>query len=275
MYTLDFKSISGVVALLLCVTLTGCGSPQGTTDGDRHGSASQETQGFERGPHNGRLLRDGDFSLEITIFETGVPPEFRIYPYKQDQPLPPGDIDVKVQLRRLGDRVDEFEFQVQGDLLRGSGVVFEPHSFAVTVNATHAGRKVKWSYDSFEGRTKIEPEVAEAMGVDVAQATGQTIYETIELLGTVLPDPNAVSEIHGRFPGLVQSLQKEVGDRVRQGETLASVLSNESLQSYAVTAARDGTVIARNASVGSALSGDALYLVADRHSSLWTSRLRA
>jgi cobalt-zinc-cadmium efflux system membrane fusion protein len=222
-----------------------------------------EAQEFERGPHNGRLLRDGDFSLEITIFETGVPPEFRIYPFKQDQALPPGDVDVKVQLRRLGNRVDEFEFQAQGDLLRGSGVVFEPHSFAVTVTATYAGRQMTWSYDSFEGRTKIEPEVAEAMGVDVAQATGQTIYETIELLGTVLPDPNAVSEIHGRFPGLVQSLQKEVGDRVQRGETLATVLSNESLQTYTVTAARDGTVIARNATVGSALNEDALYRVAD------------
>ena len=40
--------------------------------------AAGESQGaageFERGPHRGRLLRDGDFALEVTIFETGVPP---------------------------------------------------------------------------------------------------------------------------------------------------------------------------------------------------------
>jgi membrane fusion protein, heavy metal efflux system len=141
--------------------------------------------------------------------------------------------------------------------------VFEPHSFAVTVNARHSGRNMTWSYDSFEGRTQIEPEVAEAMGIETAPATSGTIYETIELLGTVLPDPNAVSEIHGRFPGVVQSLQKEVGDSVRRGETLATVQSNESLQTYTVTAARDGTVIARNGIVGSALNADALYRVAD------------
>ncbi len=263
MHSLDFKSISGVIALLLCVTLTGCGSPPGTTDGDRHGSASQETQGFERGPHNGRLLRDNEFSLEITIFETGVPPEFRIYIYQDNQALPPAAVDVTVQLRRLGDRLDEFQFVAQGDFLRGSGVVLEPHSFAVTVNARHAGRQMSWSYDSFEGRTQIDSAVAEAMGIKLAQATGETIHETIELLGTVLPDPEAVSEIHGSFPGLVQSLQKEVGDPVRRGETLATVLSNESLQTYSVTATRDGTVIARNASTGSALSADALYRIAD------------
>jgi len=142
-------------------------------------------------------------------------------------------------------------------------VVLEPHSFAVTVNAKHAGRQMTWSYDSFEGRTRIETEVAEAMGIRVALAGSETTYETIELLGTVLPDPNAVSEIHGRFPGVVQSLQKQVGDPVRRGETLATVQSNESLQTYTVTAARDGTVIARNGIVGSALNADALYRIAD------------
>jgi cobalt-zinc-cadmium efflux system membrane fusion protein len=30
---------------------------------------------YERGPNNGRILVDGDFALELTIFETGVPPE--------------------------------------------------------------------------------------------------------------------------------------------------------------------------------------------------------
>ena len=39
-----------------------------------------ETDGVntdERGPNNGIMLRDGDFELELAIFETGVPPEYR------------------------------------------------------------------------------------------------------------------------------------------------------------------------------------------------------
>lgn len=262
-HRLDFVRYFWIPALLLAAIIVGCSGPHGEANGDEHGSASQETQDFERGPHNGRLLRDNEFSLEITIFETGVPPEFHIYIYQDNQALPPAAADVTVQLRRLGDRLDEFQFVVQGDFLRGSGVVLEPHSFAVTVNARHAGRQMSWSYDSFEGRTQIDSAVAEAMGIKLAQATGETIHETIELLGTLLADPEAVSEIHGSFPGLVQSLQKEVGDPVRRGETLATVLSNESLQTYSVTATRDGTVIARNASTGSALSADALYRIAD------------
>ncbi len=29
-----------------------------------------------KGPHRGRLLTEGDFVLELSIFETGVPPEY-------------------------------------------------------------------------------------------------------------------------------------------------------------------------------------------------------
>jgi cobalt-zinc-cadmium efflux system membrane fusion protein len=50
---------------------------------------------------------------------------------------------------------------------------------------------------------------------------------------------------------------------VRKGEELARVQSNESLQTYVVTAPQDGTVIERNASVGGASSDKPLYVIAD------------
>jgi cobalt-zinc-cadmium efflux system membrane fusion protein len=85
----------------------------------------------------------------------------------------------------------------------------------------------------------------------------------IELQGTVLPHPNSVTEVRGRFPGVVQSVQKDIGDSVKRGEPLASVQSNESMQTYVVNAPRDGTVIAREARIGSASSNNALYVIAD------------
>ncbi|MCH7822364.1 MAG: efflux RND transporter periplasmic adaptor subunit [Proteobacteria bacterium] len=243
--------------------VAGCGGQQGPDRGDKHGVAANEVQDFERGPHNGRLLRDGDFALEVTIFETGVPPEFRIYAYKYDRPIAPEAVDLTVELGRLGDQVDRFEFYPQGEYLRGDGVVTEPHSFDVTVTAQQSGDQYRWYYESYEGRTQIETGVAQAMGIEVALAAPGLIRETIELQGTIMPHPNAVTEVRGRFPGLVQSLQKTIGDKVHQGEALARVQSNESLQTYVVTAPSDGTVIARDASVGSASSDNALYVIAD------------
>lgn len=254
-------SILRLVALLVVFLVGGCGEPPASSGEEGHAAAEEED--FERGPHNGRLLRVGDFSLEITIFETGVPPEFRIYPYRDDQPVDPGTVDLSVELGRLGDRVDRFAFAPQGDYLRGDGVVLEPHSFDVRVMAGFGGRDFSWQYDSYEGRTDIETGVASAMGIAVEQASGATIHETISVQGSLEPAPDAVSEVHGRFPGIVLSLDKEVGDSVRAGERLASLQSNESLQTYVVTAPRSGTVVERSAAVGSASGDEPLYVVAD------------
>jgi cobalt-zinc-cadmium efflux system membrane fusion protein len=248
---------------LVALAVTGCGSPQGPSSSDSHETAAQEQEAFERGPHNGRLLRDGAFALEITIFETGVPPEFRIYPYQDNQLVAPDAVDLTVELRRLGDKTDRFAFRSKEDFLRGDGIVLEPHSFDVTVTARRSGGQSQWHYESYEGRTQIEPDIAQAMGIEVEQAGCGRIRERIELQGTVLPHPDSVTQVRGRFPGLVQSLNKDIGDSVKRGEPLASVQSNESLQTYVVNAPRDGTVIAREASIGSTSSNSALYVIAD------------
>lgn len=94
----------------------------------------------EKGPHRGRMLRDGDFALELSIFETGVPPEFRVWLTKEGQPIDPKSVDLNVKLTRLGNVVDDINFYVQGDFLRGDMEIYEPHSFVVTIEAKHQGK---------------------------------------------------------------------------------------------------------------------------------------
>ena len=124
-----------IIALTAALLLSaGCESPSSTDSS--HAVAGDD---YERGPNNGRMLRDGDLALEITIFETGVPPEFRVYPYRDGQPLDPNQVDLTIELGRLGPRTDRFKFAGQDDYLRGDGVVLEPHSFDVTVQAQVGG----------------------------------------------------------------------------------------------------------------------------------------
>jgi cobalt-zinc-cadmium efflux system membrane fusion protein len=260
-----FESTTGIRRLitLLPVLLfaSGCDTQPSAHGDNGHGHEAEED--YERGPHNGRMLRDGNFAVEITIFETGVPPEFRVYPYRDDQPLDPDEVELTIELGRLGGRVDRFEFSPQADLLRGDGVVLEPHSFDVMVSARADGTQHKWQYDSYEGRTSIEPAVADAMGIGVASAGPAGIRETIAVQGVLKPDPDAVSEVRGRFAGLVQSLSKSVGDSVSKGEVLARIQSNESLQSYTITAPVSGTVIERRANPGGMATNDPIYVIAD------------
>lgn len=262
MKSLKFVQTNHIVALLGAFLITaGCDSPS-SQDAD-HGHEAAAGEDYERGKHNGRMLRDGDFALEITIFETGIPPEFRVYPYQNEQPLDPNQVDLTIELGRLGPRTDRFEFVGQDDYLRGDGVVLEPHSFDVAVRAQVGGASHEWSYESHEGRTQIEQSVADAMGIAVATAGPETISETITLQGTIEPHPEAIVEVRGQYPGLVRSLSKSVGDTVTRGEELARIQSNESLQVYAVNAPIIGTVVARDAVVGSASADASLYVIVD------------
>ena len=63
------------LALLFSLPLMACGE-KSETAGAEHGTPKAGE--YERGPHNGRMLRDGDFALEMTVFEDGVPPEYRL-----------------------------------------------------------------------------------------------------------------------------------------------------------------------------------------------------
>lgn len=218
---------------------------------------------YERGPHNGRLLRDGDFSVEMTIFEDGVPPEYRIYAYRNDQPLDPREVQLSVALTRLGGQVDQFTFTPEADYLRGSGVVTEPHSFDVAVRAVHAGATHDWAYDSYEGRTTIGAAQAEAAGIVVEAAGPATIEETIALSGRVELQPQGRAEITAWYPGRIIAMNRAIGQPVRRGEVLASVNSSESLQTYAITSPISGVVMARNANVGDVAGAAPIYVIAD------------
>src|SRR5215203_23929 len=80
-------------------------APRGSTS-EESGEAAGPLA-YPRGPHGARLLSDAGLQLEMTIYETGVPPHFRVYPFDGSQtPIPPKDVTLVVELHRLGGRVD-------------------------------------------------------------------------------------------------------------------------------------------------------------------------
>lgn len=118
------------------------------------------------------------------------------------------------------------------------------------------------------GVVKLTPQQLESAAIKVASAGPATIRERLSLYGVVAPNAEHVREITPRFPGLIRSVTKRLGDTVRHGETLATVESNESLQTYALTAPLSGVVTARNANPGEQTGERALFTVADL-STVW------
>ncbi|QCB54618.1 HlyD family efflux transporter periplasmic adaptor subunit [Sphingopyxis sp. PAMC25046] len=249
----------GAAPVMALTLLAACGETATPEKEDAAATASE----YERGPHRGRMLRSGPFALEITIFEDGVDPEFRVYAYRDDKPVKPTEVALAIELGRLGGRIDRFSFTPQDDFLRGSGIVAEPHSFDVRVVAREGGRRHKWSYAAYEGRTAITAAAAKAGGVKTEAAGPATISDRIDMGGRIEITPEGKADVRARLPGLIVSLDGNLGQQVRRGQLLARVESSHSLQVYPVTAPIGGTIIEKNVNVGDTTGDRALFVIAD------------
>lgn len=250
--------LSWLLVGLVPMTLAACGAEVEKAAEEKSAEAE-----YERGPHRGRMLRDGDFAIELTVFEDGVPPEYRLYGYRGNRPIAPGEVQATVAVRRLDGEVNRFTFRPEQDYLRGNATLLEPHSFDVEVIAVEGGRRHVWRFPSYEGRTTITPEAARAAGIRIERVGPGFIDETVELVGRVELDPSATAEVGARFPGRVVAAPANVGDRVRRGQLLARVESSESLQTYSVFAPMNGVVSERRTNVGDVTGSDPIFVIAD------------
>ena len=250
--------IQALTALLLMSPIAACGGPSAPK---AEGEAAVAE--YEKGTHNGRLLKDGDFALEMTIFEDGVPPQFRVYATRAGKPVDPKTVKLAVTLKRLDGEVNRFAFVPDRDFLTGQGTVVEPHSFDVEVIAVENGKRHHWTYANPEGRTRIAAEAAEAGGIVIEAAGPAIVGEVRELQGTVQLEPSARSEVRAQFPGRIVAVTRAVGDYVRKGQLLARVESSESLQVYSIYAPVSGVVAERNANIGNVAYDQPLYVLTD------------
>ena len=254
------RHLGAIAALFVLVPLTACGS--GAPESAEHGN--EQAQGEpEKGPHGGRMVKHGSFSAEVTIFEDGQEPQFRVYPMLDGKAVDPKVVQLTMTLKRLGGEVNRFAFKPEKDYLAGQGVVKEPHSFDVELVAVAGGKQHVARWSSPEGRTRIAAAAAKAGGIETAIAGPATIGETRELFGTVQLATTARSEIRGQFPGRIVSVSKNVGDYVRRGELLARIESSESLQTYPVYSTASGVIAERNGNPGDVTFDRALYVITD------------
>jgi membrane fusion protein, heavy metal efflux system len=258
--------LPGIIATALlfgALGACGAGNESASTGADHGEPAEMAEEEYARGPNNGRLLEEGAFALEMTIFETGVPPQYRIYPYKDGKPVDASAVDLVVKLHRLGGLIDTFRFSPSGTYLTGDGVVTEPHSFEVEVMAQFEGKAHAWRYESFEGRTSIPDSVATEAGVGLETAGPGLVRDSLHLSGEVTLAPSATSDVRATYPGPVRSVKVNAGDSVKRGQALARIESSSSLQEYTVYAPKGGTVLERNTNEGDVAGTDPLFLIAD------------
>ena len=100
------KQISAVILVLLVgASITWFVMHNAGPAAEVSGEGGEAATEAAKGPHGGRQLSEGDFATEVTIFERGVPPEFRVFFYEKDKPIDPAEVRLTIELHRFGGRV--------------------------------------------------------------------------------------------------------------------------------------------------------------------------
>ncbi len=180
---------------------------------------------LEIGPKGGKIFTTDDFSVEVTIFEEGVEPQFRVYVYDSDKPLPPAEVKIAITLSRLGAPAQLFGFQAQGDYLLGDHIVEEPHSFDVAIAAEWQDRTYHWGYSQVEARIEMSDEALKSTGIEIKTAGPAIIKPTLQMPGVIAFNHHNVVRVVPRAPGIVIEVERHLGQQVEQGEILAVIES--------------------------------------------------
>ena len=190
-------------------------------------SESEHASPIARGPHGGWLFSENGLQVEVKIFETGIPPQFRVYVTDAaGKMVPLNEVDMTISLNRL-DRVDEIHFKPVGKYLLGDMTVVEPHSFDVKIHARWKEQIYKWEFSQIEARAELPEEAIKNADITIQTAGSAKLKTLLNLSGEIGLNEEKVVHIVPRLDGVVKKVFKNLGDRVRVGDVLAIIESRE------------------------------------------------
>lgn len=218
--------IFGAIAAAFILN-TNRAKPAGDDHGHGAGAAHAEHAAGEaqKGARGGKLFVDGDFGLEVTIFETGVEPEFRLYTYTKGKPLDPAGTTATITLERLGRGPQQIQFTKVADYLKGNAVIEEPHSFEVTVVSQRESKTYRFAYAQEEARIAMSDAQVKDAGIEIKLAGSAKIKSTLQLIGDIKLNGDRTVLVVPRLAGVVESASANAGDIVKKGQVLAVIFS--------------------------------------------------
>ncbi|WP_422035565.1 divalent metal ion exporter adaptor subunit IhpB [Reyranella sp.] len=148
--------------------------------------------------------------------------------------------------------------------------VFDPKS-ANSAKSSQAkgGNEEKEKEDGHGEGVKLSEAQIAAAGIELLTAGPRELRETLRLNGVIQPNQETIVKVTPRFPGVIRSMRKRLGDKVKKDEVLATIESNQSLTTYELKAPIDGTIIDRDGTLGEfASEAKPIFTIADL-SSMW------
>ena len=255
------KTPTILTSLLAVLLLLFFSTAQAAGGHDSHSDAHATEQA--EGPHGGRLLTHADFAVEVTIFETGIPPEMRLYAYANGEPVSATALDAKVTLHRLDGQQDDIRFSPEQQCLVGDISIAEPHSYRVDISLSYQGQQYHWHYDSFEGRVELNDRIfaLAGIGTDIAQA--QVLTQKTHLFGVISSPPTARYSVKAPYSGTLTEVLVQQGDRVTKGQRIARISNATTLKMYDIVSPANGIITDRFFNNNELIRDEVLFNIVD------------
>ena len=117
----------------------------------------------------------------------------------------------------------------------------------------------------------LTPEAIKLAGITFSKVKQGRIERTVELPGEIGFNENRLAHIAPRFAGIALQTNYRIGDFVEEGNVVAIVESNESMNPYSIKAPISGWVIERHITRGEFVSEEnSIYVIADL-STVWVN----
>ena len=105
---------------------------------------------------------------------------------------------------------------------------------------------------------QISADLAQELGIETELAGAGVINRSLLLYGRTMPDPQGISHVYARYPGMIVSMNTALGDSVEAGQVIAVIEANSSLQNYEIRAPLSGIVVEKHANPGELATGQSL-----------------
>ena len=156
-----------------------------------------------------------------------------------------------------------------GALAASAYYVFDPKFANGSKAAASKGHGAEKGHDDHDEGVKLTDAQIAAAGIEMLTAGPRELRDILRLNGMIEPNQEAMVKVTPRFPGVIRSMRKRLGDKVKKDEVLATIESNQSLTTYELKAPIDGTVIDRDGTLGEfAAEARPLFTIADL-STMW------
>lgn len=135
----------------------------------------------------------------------------------------------------------------------------------------HQGSENGDSHDSHDGhehhddenKTEISAKQLALAGVKTAAAGPKNLLQTEKLFGVIAAPKQQIYRLNAPYPSLVEKIHVSVGDKVKQGQVLATLRNIATLQSYSLKSPSNGEVTARPVNAGERVDMTPLLTVTD------------